>query len=75
METLLKEIRESLETRQKGVKHIFYNWNEQKEEERYFEPERGKGTKSYTYRRIQMLKDKLNELKKEIDAGVYDFKG
>lgn len=74
MENLLKEIRESLRVRQHGVKHVFYNWNEQRDEVRYFEPQRVKGTKQYTYRRIQMLQDKLNELKKEIADGKYDFK-
>lgn len=39
------------------------------------QPERGKGTIAYTVRRIQMLEDKLKELKKDLKAGKYDFKG
>lgn len=38
------------------------------------EPSRGKGTKAYTIRRINMLEDKLKELKKDLNAGKYDFK-
>ena len=72
MEELLKEIQDSIKTRQNGVKDKW--WTTDGWKEVTVQPTRGKGTKAYTVRRIDMLQDKLMELKKDLMAGKYDFK-
>lgn len=74
MEELLKEILESIKTRQKGVIHSCYDWKTERYVNKTHQPERGIGTKAYTIRRIQMLEDKLKQLKKDLINGKYDFK-
>lgn len=73
MEELLKEIQDSIKTRQRGVKTKI--WTKEGWKEVTVESSRGKGTKAYTIRRIEMLEDKLKELKKDLKNGKYDFKG
>ena len=75
MEELLKEILESLNARKNGVLKQYYDWNKKVFVEKRFQPDRGIGTKAYTIRRIQLLEDKLKELKQDLDKGKYDFKG
>ena len=75
MEELLKEIQQSLKTRQNGVKYCYYDWKNKQHVECIKQPDKGIGTKAYTLRRINMLEDKLKELKKDLNAGKYDFKG
>lgn len=67
-----KEILDSIKTRQNGVKDKW--WTSDGLKEVTHQPERGKGTKAYTIRRINMLEDKLKELKKDLQEGKYDFK-
>lgn len=74
MEELLKEIQESLKVRQKGVTSQYYDYKEKVHKEVVYQPTKGKGTKAYTLRRINMLEDKLKELKKDLSSGKYDFK-
>lgn len=74
MEELLKEIKDSLKTREEGVPFKYYDYTLKKDVETRITPERGKGTKAYTLRRINMLEDKLKELKKDLKNGKYDFK-
>ena len=73
MEELLKEIQESIKTRQEGVEIRYWTsegWKEEKAE-----PTRGKGTIAYTIRRIDLLQDKLKELKKDLQTGKIKYKG
>lgn len=72
MEELLKEIKESLNIRQHGIKTKY--WSRDGWKEVIEQPQRGKGTKAYTIRRIDMLQDKLKELKVDILNGKYDYK-
>lgn len=75
MEELLKEILDSLKTRQKGVEYRYYDYDKKEYTEGRCRPDRGKGTIAYTVRRIDLLQDKLKELKKDLKSGKYDFKG
>lgn len=73
MEELLKEIQESIKVREEGVKTRYWSsegWIEEKSE-----PARGKGTIAYTIRRIDLLQDKLRELKKDLQQGKIKYKG
>ena len=72
MEELLKEILESLETRRNGVKVKYWSGDGYKES--VVSPQRGKGTIAYTVRRIDLLQDKLKELKQDLRDGKYDRK-
>ena len=72
MEEILKEINESLKAMQKGTKQKW--WTKDGWKEGYFRAERGIGTKAYTLRRIDILQDKLRELKKDIKDGKYDYR-
>lgn len=72
MESLLKEIKESLDLRRKGVKSTC--WIDHEWKDIQVQPSKGKGTKAYTIRRIDMLQDQLKQLKKDIQNGKYDFK-
>ena len=74
MEELLKEIRDSLKARQNGIQYKYYDYTKKVYVEGRERPDKGIGTKAYTIRRIQMLEDKLKELKKEIASGKYDFR-
>lgn len=74
MQELLNEILDSIKIRQKGVKRRHFDFKEQKIVVSEVLPERGIGTKAYTLRRIQMLEDKLKELKRDLKTGKYDFK-
>ncbi len=71
MEELLKEINKSLEAMKRGTKQRW--WTKDGWKEDYFRPERGLGTKAYTIRRIEILQDRLKELKKDIKDGKYDY--
>lgn len=75
MEELLKEILDSIKTRQNGITNKYWNNKEQKYKECTFQPSKGKGTIAYTIRRIDILQDKLKELKADLKAAKYDFKG
>ena len=75
MEELLKEIEESLEVSQKGVRYSYYDYKKGEYVEGKTRPSKGIGTKAYTFRRIQVLEDKLKNLKNDIRSGKYDFKG
>ncbi len=66
---LSKEIIDSLEERKKGKQ--YYNFATDKTD--YYEQARGKGTKQYTIRRIDILQDELKQMKKDIIAGKYDM--
>ena len=70
IQELSKEIIDSLEQRKKG--HKYYNFSTEKAEVE--EITRGKGTKQYTIRRIDILQDELKQMKKDIIAGRYDLK-
>ena len=72
MEEIIKEINESLKVMQKGKKLKY--WTSEGYKEDYFRPDRGIGTKAYTIRRIDILQDKLRELKKDIKDGKYDYR-
>lgn len=72
MEELLKEINESLNVMQKGKKTKY--WTREGYKEDYFKPDKGIGTKAYTIRRIDILRDKLLELKQNIKDGKYDYR-
>lgn len=74
MQELLNEILNSIKIRQNGVKKKYFDYKEQQFVESRFQPEKGIGTKAYTLRRIQILEDKLKELKKDLKTGKYDFK-
>lgn len=74
MEKILKEIQDSIKTRQEGIKYECYDYNKGCFVERRCQPNRGKGTVAYTTRRIDLLQDKLKELKKDLKEGKYDFK-
>ena len=65
----------SIKTRQEGIKYAYYDFNKKQYVEGKCLPGRGIGTKAYTIRRIQLLEDKLKELKQDLDKGKYDFKG
>ena len=69
IQELSKEIIDSLEERKKGKQ--YYNFVTDKTG--YYEPTRGKGTKQYTIRRIDILQDELKQMKKDIIAGKYDI--
>ena len=75
MEELLKEINKSLDVSKKGIEYSYYDYQEKAYVEGKYRPQRGIGTKAYTIRRIQLLEDKLKQLKKDIKDGKYDFKG
>lgn len=66
---LSKEIIDSLEERKKGKAYYNFATNETD----YYEKTRGKGTKQYTIRRIDILQDELKQIKKDIIAGKYDM--
>lgn len=68
IQELSKEIIGSLEKRKKG--HEYYNFSTEKTE--IEEIVRGKGSKQYTIRRIDVLQDELKQMKKDIIAGKYD---
>lgn len=70
IQELAKEIIDSLEERKKGKQ--YYNFATDKTD--YYEQQRGKGTKQYTIRRIDILQDELKQMKKDIIAGKYDMK-
>ena len=70
IQELSKEIIDSLEERKKGKQ--YYNFATDKID--YYEKARGKGTKQYTIRRIDILQDELRQMKKDIIAGKYDMK-
>lgn len=70
IQELSKEIIESIEERKKG--HKYYNFNTNKEENE--EIIRGKGSKQYTIRRIDILQDELKQMKKDIISGKYNVK-
>lgn len=69
IQELSKEIIDSLEERKKGKQ--YYNFATDKID--YYEKTRGKGTKQYTIRRIDILQDELKQMKKDIIAGKYDM--
>lgn len=69
IQELSKEIIDSLEERKKGKQ--YYNFATDKID--YYEKVRGKGTKQYTIRRIDILQDELKQMKKDIIAGKYDM--
>lgn len=73
MEELLKEIQESIKARQEGIETKYWTTEGWKEEK--VEPMRGKGTIAYTIRRIDLLQDKLKELKKDLQQGKIKYKG
>lgn len=70
IQEIAKEIIESLEERKKGTE--YYNFVTGKID--YYEKARGKGTKQYTIRRIDILQDELKQMKKDIIEGKYDIK-
>lgn len=57
-----------------GVDYEYWDYTLKKYVKTKIEATRGKGTKAYTLRRINMLEDKLKELKKDLQAGKYDKK-
>ncbi len=67
---LAQEIIESLEERRKGIS--YYNWATQRED--FCQQSKGKGTKQYTLRRIDILQDELKQVKKDLINGKYDLK-
>lgn len=69
IQELSKEIAESLKERKKGEKY----YNIATGDTEYYEKARGKGTKLYTIRRIEVLQDELKQMKKDIIAGKYDM--
>lgn len=71
---LLEEILESIRIRKNGVKREGFDYYKQEFVEQYDLPRRGIGTKNYTLRRIQLLEDKLKQLKKDLKSGKYDYK-
>lgn len=73
MEELLKEIKESLKARKQGIEYRYYDYKTKTYVEGRHTPYKGIGTKAYTIRRINMLEDKLKELKTELNNGKYDF--
>lgn len=75
IKALIKEIEDSLKERQNGVTYSYWDHMKKQYVESKHQPERGKGTKAYTMRRIQMVEDKLKELKKDLEKGKYDFRG
>ena len=75
MKELLKEIEESVKTRQNGVPCRVYDYTQGRHIETRCIPSKGRGTKSYTIRRIDLLIDRLKELKADLKAGKYDYKG
>ena len=70
IQEIAKEIIESLEERKKGTGHYNFVTGEID----YYEKARGKGTKQYTIRRIDILQDELKQMKKDIVEGKYDIK-
>lgn len=70
MEKILKEILESIKVRQKGAGTWTHNGIIY-----YYQCNRGKGSKAYIIRRIDVLLDELKELKEDIKKGKYDCKG
>lgn len=75
MEELLKEIMASLKVRREGKLVECWDYEKKTYIKKRFPADRGIGTKAYTIRRIQLLEDKLKELKKDLNNGKYDFKG
>lgn len=73
MEKLVKEIKDSLEVMQKGVMRDV--WTRDGYKRVRCRAERGKGTKAYTIRRIEILQDMLKDLKNDIRSERYRFKG
>jgi hypothetical protein len=74
MEELIKEIQESIKTRKNGVVSQWWDYDVKGYVDKRHVPERGKGTIAYTVRRIQLLEDKLKELKRDLKSGKYDFR-
>lgn len=74
MEELLIEIMRSLKVRQEGIECECYDYETKKYKTKKFLPSKGIGTKAYTIRRIQLLEDKLKELKSDLNKGKYDLK-
>lgn len=75
MEELLKEIEDSLRTRIRGAEYKYYDYDKKCFVEGRCKPQRGKGTKAYTIRRIDMLQDRLKELKEDLKNDKYSFRG
>lgn len=73
MEELLKEIMQSIKYRKNGIEEQSYDINLGKYITKKANPSKGKGTKAYITRRIDILIDKLQELKKDIKDGKYDY--
>ena len=71
MEELLKEIGKSIVAMQKGVQKTI--WTSEGYKTIQCQADRGIGTKAYTIRRIEILQDKLKELKSDIKSGKYDY--
>ena len=57
-----------------GIDGVVYDFEKKNWKQGKVLPQRGKGTIAYTVRRIQMLEDKLKELKADLKAGKYDVK-
>ena len=73
MEELLKEIDKSIVAMQKGVQKTI--WTREGYKTIQCQADRGIGTKAYTIRRIEILQDKLKDLKNDIRSDRYRFKG
>ena len=66
-QNLLEEIEEALALREEGCTYTGYDGKEYKTD-----ITRGKGSKQYIYRRIDMLRENLLQLKKDIQNGEYN---